>query len=125
MKFARWVYAIAGVYGILVTLPLYFTETAIGQLMPPALNHPEYFYGFAGGTLAWQLVFILIARDPLRYRPLMLITLVEKFSFFLAAVVLYTQSRLPVQIMGSATIDLVLGILFCIAYVRTGKAEQT
>ncbi len=121
MRFAKWVYAIAGIYGILVTLPLYFTESAIGEMMPPAINHPEYYYGFVGLTLAWQFAFLLIAHDPLRYRMLMLVTLVEKFSFALAVLALAFQARAPQQIMFSATIDFILGILFVVAYWMTGK----
>ncbi len=123
MRFAKWVYAIAGIYGILVTLPLYFTESAIGEMMPPAINHPEYYYGFVGLTLAWQFAFLLIARDPLRYRMLMLVTLVEKFSFVLAVIALAFQARVPQQIMFSATIDFILGVLFVAAYWMTGKQD--
>ncbi len=43
MKFAKWVFTIAGIYGILVTLPLYFLESQMADMMPPALNHPEYY----------------------------------------------------------------------------------
>ena len=123
MKFAKWVYTIAGIYGILVTLPLYFTETAIGEMMPPALNHPEYYYGFVGLTLAWQFAFLVIARDPIRYRLMMLVTLVEKFSFALAVIALALQARVPQQIMFSATIDFILGVLFVISFVVTRKEQ--
>jgi hypothetical protein len=71
MKLARWIFAIAGIYGILVIAPLYFAEGPIAQNDPPAITHPEFFYGFVGVTLAWQLVFLSIARNPMRYRPLM------------------------------------------------------
>ena len=123
MKFAKWVYTIAGIYGILVTLPLYFTESAIGEMMPPALNHPEYYYGFVGLTLAWQFAFLVIARDPIRYRLMMLVTLVEKFSFALAVIALALQARVPQQIMFSATIDFILGVLFVISFVVTRKEQ--
>jgi hypothetical protein len=36
MKLARWIFAIAGVYGILVIAPLYFAEGQIAQSDPPA-----------------------------------------------------------------------------------------
>ena len=57
MKVARWIFGIAGVYGILVIAPLYFAEGQIAQNDPPAITHPEFFYGFIGITLAWQFVF--------------------------------------------------------------------
>jgi hypothetical protein len=52
MKVARWIFGIAGVYGILVMAPLYFAEAAIAKNDPPGITHVEYFYGFIGITLA-------------------------------------------------------------------------
>jgi len=72
MKFARIVFLIAGIYGILVLTPLYFLEQTIGRETPPPITHPEFFYGFVGVGLAWQIVFLIIARDPLRFRPMMI-----------------------------------------------------
>lgn len=125
MRFAKWVYTIAGIYGILVTLPLYFTERQIGELMPPALNHLEYYYGFVGVTLAWQGAFLLIGRDPLRYRTMMLVTWIEKFAFVLAVIALALQNRVPAQIMFSGTIDFILGVLFVLSYVLTRQPTRT
>lgn len=122
MTFARRVFTFAGLYGLVVTAPLYFAEDWIGQTMPPAITHPEYFYGFVGVVLAWQVAFLFIGRDPARYRPLMLVAMLEKFPFVVAALVLYAGGRLPTQILGSAMVDLVLGVLFVVAYVRTGGA---
>jgi hypothetical protein len=124
MKFAKWVYAIAGIYGLLVTAPLYFAEKQIGEMMPPAVNHPEYYYGFIGVTLAWQLAFLAIARDPMRFRTLMLVTWVEKFGFFFTTALLYLQGRVAEPMLFSGTIDLILGILFVAAYFVTGRAHS-
>ena len=41
MKFARWVFAIAGVYGVITVAPLYFMEQAIGKQDPPPITHPD------------------------------------------------------------------------------------
>lgn len=118
MGFARWVFRCAGIYGLLVLLPQYFLEDRIGQDAPPAITHPEYFYGFAGVASAWQIAFLLIAQDPVRYRLMMLPAVVEKFSFPGAVLVLYLKERATGPVLGFATIDLVLGILFLIAYGR-------
>lgn len=53
----------------------------------------------------------------------MLVTLVEKFSFVLAVIALAFQARVPQQIMFSATIDFILGVLFVAAYWMTGKQD--
>ena len=62
----------AGVYGLIVMAPNYFLERQISQNDPPPITHPEYFYGFVGVALAWQVAFLLISREPVRLRPLML-----------------------------------------------------
>jgi len=42
----------AGIYGIAVIAPQYFMEAQVGRDYPPAITHPEYFYGFVGVGLA-------------------------------------------------------------------------
>lgn len=46
VKFARIVFLIAGIYGLLILAPIYLLESKIGRHTPPAIIHPEYFYGF-------------------------------------------------------------------------------
>ena len=50
MKFTRWVFTIAGVYGVVTVAPLYFMEQTIGKQDPPPITHPMFFYGFVGVT---------------------------------------------------------------------------
>lgn len=117
--FARRVYAIAGIYGLIVLAPQYFMERRIGETDPPAITHPEYFYGFAGVALAWQLAFLVIARDPQRFRALMPVTWIEKLSFGIPAIVLFAEGRLSQNMLGAGLLDLVLCALFVMAYFRT------
>jgi len=58
MKFAKVVFLVAGIYGLIVLLPLYFMEAQTGRDYPPPITHPEYYYGFIGVAVAWQLVFL-------------------------------------------------------------------
>lgn len=119
MKFARWTFLIAGIYGLLLVLPMLFMEQQISQNYPPAITHPEYYYGFVAAVVAWQIAFIVMSRDPLRFRPLMLPAMVEKFGYSLIAILLFTQSRIPGVVFGAAMIDLVLGVLFVTAFIKT------
>ena len=119
MTFAKRVYLIAAIYGLIVLLPQYFLESYHGREEPPAITHPEYYYGFVGLALVWQIAFLLISRDPARYRPLMPIAVLEKASFGLAAVALYALGRLGLSMLGAGLIDLLLGVLFVVAYTRT------
>lgn len=80
MKFAKIIFYIAGIWGLLIITPLYFMFDLIGRQDPPPITHPGFFYGFVGAAFAWQLVFFVIARDPIRYRPLILPSIVEKFA---------------------------------------------
>ena len=122
MIFAKWVYRIAGIYGILVLLPFYFIETNPQAIPLPAITHPEYYYGFVGLGLAWQVVFLIIATDPVKYRLLMLPSLIEKFSFAVAVAVLLTSGRVAPYIIPGASIDTLLGILFLVSFLKTRKA---
>ena len=123
MKLAKWVFLIAGIYGILVVAPMYFFENQIARDFPPAITHPEYFYGFIGVTLAWQIAFLVIASNPGRFRLMMLPAIFEKFSYVVAIAFLYSQERVAALAMGFAAVDLVFGILFVLAFIRTPKAS--
>lgn len=125
MKFARVVFLVAGIYGLIVLLPLYFLEAQTGRDYPPPITHPEYYYGFGGVGVAWQLAFLVISRDPVRYRPLMIPSIVEKASFGIAVAVLYLQQRVSNFMLGAAMADSLLGILFVVAFLRTAKPGQT
>lgn len=118
IRFARRVFVVAAVYGVLVLLPQYFMEVRVGIDYPPAITHPEYFYGFVGLALVWQFAFLLIASDVLRYRALMPVAVLEKLSFALPALLLYAQSRLAWQVLIFGLFDLLLGALFLVAYLR-------
>src|SRR5918995_2959036 len=119
MVFAKRVFLIAAVYGFIVLLPQYFLEAKTGRDSPPAITHPEYYYGFIGIAVAWQIVFLLISRDPIRYRPLMLVAVVEKIAFGFPAIALYLSGRLSRQLLGAGILDLILGVLFVLSYRRT------
>jgi hypothetical protein len=119
MKFARRVFFWSGVYGVTVLVPQYFFERKIGWDTPPAITHPEYFYGFLGVALAWQVAFFIIARDPVRFRALMIPAFLEKFSFLAANAVLFALGRVPTLVFGFGAIDFSLGLLFLAAYRTT------
>ena len=122
-QFPKRVFLTAGIYGIIVLLPQYFLEGKIGRDYPPPITHPEHFYGFIGVALAWQFVFLIIARDVQRYRLLMLPAILEKLSFGLAAVALYATGRAAPSVAAVGSIDLVLAVLFALAYRMTRESE--
>ena len=117
--FARRVFFWAGLYGLLVLAPMYLMEDRLGQMFPPAITHPENFYGFIGVAIAWQLAFLVISRDPVRYRALMLPAIAEKLLGSGPAFVLYALGRLPGALLGAAAVDMLLAALFFVAWRRT------
>jgi len=121
MKFARRLFLIAGIYGLIVLLPQYFLEAKNGRDFPPPITHPEYYYGFIGVGLAWQVLFLIIAQDPVRYRAAMIPAVLEKATFGIAAVILFLTGRLSPVTLGFGILDLILGALFIVAYTRTKK----
>ena len=124
MSFAKRVYLIAGIYGLIVMLPQYFLENKNGRDFPPAITHPEYYYGFVGITVAWQVAFLVMSRDPIRYRPMMIPTILEKASWAFAAIALFLLGKLSTPMLGAGLLDLTLGVLFVMAYARTAPAAS-
>jgi hypothetical protein len=121
MKFARIVFGIAAAYGFALLLSMYFLIDRVGRDNPPPITHPEFYYGFLGVALLWQVVFILIAAQPERYRPLMLVAIFEKVVYTLPVVIMYAAGRVPAQTLGPALVDPIFGVLFVVAWVRTRK----
>jgi hypothetical protein len=124
MKFARIVFWVAGVWGVLVLTPLFLIFDMIGRNDPPPVTHPGFYYGFATVGLAFQFVFMVIATNPTRFRPMMIPSMFEKFSYAIAATALYQQHRIQVADMVFAGVDCLLGLLFVAAYMKT-RATQS
>ena len=118
-RFARRVFIGAGIYGLIGVLPLFFLEQRFVEMLPPELTHPEFFYGFAGVALAWQVAFLVIGSDPARFRPLMLPAVIEKVTYGASVLWLVIEGRTPLPMVGTAVIDLVLAILFTASFFRT------
>jgi len=118
MRFAKIVFRLAGIWGLLVILPLYFSFDYISTKDPPPITHPGFFYGFIGVALAWQVAFLIIGSDPARYRPLIIPSLVEKLTYVIAVVILVSQARMRRGELAFAGIDSLLAVLFVIAYFK-------
>jgi len=118
VKFARIVYGLAAAYGFISLLPLYFLLEKVGRDAPPPITHPEFYYGFLGVTFLWQLVFVMIAKQPVQYRSLIPITVLEKLVYTVPVILLFFAGRVHASIMRSSLVDPVFGVLFIIAYFR-------
>ena len=124
MKFARYTFLIAGIYGLLVLLPNYFAEGSVGRDYPPAITHSEFFYGFVGIAVVFQIVFLIIAKDPVKYRLMIIPSILEKLSFGIPAVILQFQGRMPLRWFIGGMIDLLLCFLFVVSYFKLSKTAE-
>lgn len=115
MRLARWIFLIAGIWGMLVLLPLLFAERLVGVLQP------ELYYGFVCLNICWQVAYLLIATEPGRYRPMMLAAILAKGSAFVALTWLYLLERVAVHWVAIGTVDGLLAALFLAAFVATRR----
>jgi len=125
MRVARWTYLVAAIYGLLILAAGLFAERSL-DASGAALAHPEFYYGFYGSAIVWQLAFLLIASDPVRFRMLMPITFVEKAAFLVSNLILFATGRMT---MGGpfigGLIDGGLLLLFVIAWLQTPRAKSS
>jgi len=119
MKFARYSFLIAGIYGLLSLSPMYFLEAKNGRDFPPAITHPEFYYGFIGVALAWQVLFLVLSINPKRYRPMMIPAMLEKLSFAVPVIALFLQNRVAFLMVVAAVPDLIFLGLFVTAFIKT------
>jgi hypothetical protein len=120
---ARLTFGLAGIYGLIVLTPFFFLEARIAAATPGGLTHVEYYYGFLGAATVMQLVYLTIARDPARFRPLMPICALAKIAFFLPVVILWAQGRIPAAVLEFASIDALLAAAFIHAWRVTPAAR--
>jgi len=119
MRFAKMVFTGAGVWGLVVLTPLLFLFDYMGRQYPPPITHADFYYGFVVVALAWQVAFLLIGTDPLRFRPLMIAAMLEKFGYVATLSVLYARGDLQAAQFAVAVPDFVLGLLFVAAFRTT------
>jgi hypothetical protein len=117
MGFARWVFRVAGIYGILVVAPMFFLEP---RLAPGAI-HPVFFYGWVSLNLMWQVLFLVVSTDPIRYRPMVVVSVVEKAAAVIVIPWLYLAGRVNGMWLGAAVADLVFAALFIASYLVTRR----
>lgn len=125
LKAVRRLFQGSAIYGLVMLLPQYFMEAKTGIDFPPAITHPEFYYGFLGVGVAWQLVFLKIASDPIRFKPLIPAGMIEKLGFGIAAIALFGLQRTHALFAVSGAVDLVFAAAFFWAMKRIpGQAHR-
>jgi hypothetical protein len=121
VRFARIGFVGAGVWGIAVLTPFYWLVDITGRHYLPPVDYPHFFYGFVSVAMAWQIAFLVIGSNPLRFRPLMIPSVLEKLGHVTTVAVLYGQSRISSTDAQGAIPDLLLGVLFIVAFAKTRR----
>ncbi len=124
MRFAQRVFFAAGVYGLIVVLPLFAAEGLVARIAPPPPTHPEYYYGLASGALGWQVLYFVVAYDPVRFRPLILLSALAKTGMVATTLLLLAAGRMSLLFAVPVGGDLVFALLFVAAHraVRDARA---
>jgi hypothetical protein len=122
MRFAKFTFIGAGIWGIVVLTPLYWLFDITGRLYSPPTDYPHFFYGFLSVAMAWQLAFLVIGSNLARYRPLMIPGMLEKLGHVGGVAILYGNARIPTIDAQAAIPDLLLAILFMVAFAKARGA---
>src|SRR5215831_6242384 len=110
IKFAQRLFLGAGIYGLAVITPMFFLENLIGEYDPSAITHAEFYYGFVCTAFAWQLVYLMMFRDLLRLRPMLIPAIIGKAGFAISVFALFAQGRLAARNLVLPSVDLVLAV---------------
>ena len=119
MKFARVVFIGAGIWGVTVLTPLYWLFDITGRRYHAPADYPHFFFGFVSVAMAWQIAFLIIGSNPVRFRALMIPAILEKLGFVSTLAVLYARSRISAADAQAAIPDLMLCVLFVVALAKT------
>ena len=125
MRYAKFIFVGAGVWGIVVLTPLYWLVDVTGRSYNPPLDYPHFFYGFLSVAMAWQIAFLVIGSNPARYRPLMIPGILEKLGHVGGVCVLFVNERISSIDAQAAIPDLVLAMLFMVAFATSRPARTT
>jgi len=123
MTFAKWVFTIGGIWGVLIIGPLFFVEGMMADAAGKPFNHPDTYYGFVASTFAWQLGYLVIGRNPAPYRPFMLLGALGKVIYFASTWILFARGRIVITVPMVASPDILLATLFVVAWFKTRPAR--
>ena len=118
---AKLIFRVAAVWAILALTPILFFPNRIGNPVPRPLTEPEYFHGFLALSLLFALLYLVIATNPIRYRPVMWIGILQKFVYPLAIFGLLSTHRAPPTKSFYAGVEFLFGLLFILALIKTPK----
>jgi hypothetical protein len=123
MRVARWVFLTAGIVGLLMAVALLYAVSVDGHgVLPDVPSAGLFFYGFVIQHVCWQVLYIVLARDPARYRLMMIPAFFAEASTPLYPAWLYLYGF--TFWVALVVIDLVLAALFGVAFWLTRREAE-
>ncbi len=107
-RFTRRALIGAAIYGFIGAGTLYFTDAPDPHRLP--------YFAFAGIALVFQGVFLVIARDPRRFAPLLPLCVFEKVSFGVPALAFAAHGQAEASMALGGAVDLLLAGIFVLAW---------
>ena len=120
MRLARWAFLMAGILGLLPAVPLVYAVVFDRQwLLPDMASMGLFFYGVLFQYICWQILYMVLARDPARFRPMMIPAFLSEVVAPLNTAWLYLYGARVWT--ATAVRFLSLASLFLVAYWVTGR----
>jgi len=123
--FAKKVFLIAGVYGLMALVPQYFMEGRLSLRFPPPLTHPEHFYGFIwrGDRMAVRVLYNCAGCSA--FAQLHVTCGIGETFLRCSHLGALREGLVTVPVLCAAAIDLLFAILFILAYVAVGNVTDS
>ena len=80
-------------------------------------------HGFFLVAFPWQLLFLLISRNPAAYVSVMPFTVLEKLPFAAITLSMFAKAQVTPMMGAFGAMDGLFGTLFCISYWLTRRAN--
>jgi len=123
MKLVRWIFFSAGIFGLIPVISLAYSSLVSKEsILPDGTTTGLFFYGSAVQYICWQILYLFLSRDPLRYRSIMIP------AFFAIAITpfypiwLYIYGFRPW--IPITLVNLVFALLFVLAFWLTGRERK-
>lgn len=120
---AKWstMFRAAAVFNWLVGVPMLVATATMLAMLGIAAPDELTFHRLAALLIAlFGAIYWMIAREPLRYRPLAALGVAGKLAVFALFAEAFAAARIPATAMGVAVGDLLFGLLFA-AFLRATR----
>ena len=118
MKLAKYTYLVAGVFGLILVVPAaYAAMVDSSEAMPDPIGAGLFLYGYISQFVAWQLLYFILAADPIRLRPMMVPAFLAELTAPLNSAWLYFYGVPPWFVL--TIVFLAFATLFLVSYHRT------